>query len=96
MAPGSGQAWAGLSECSSATGVGSACGLSHRLGIPNERIRLVQGDTDQIPISGGHGNSRAIYMGGTAIWRASAEIIAKDTRIAAEALEAAEADLRFG
>jgi len=69
--------------------------LADRLGIPNERIRLAQGDTDRIPLGGGHGSSRATYMGGTAIWRASEEIIAKGTRIAAEALEAAEADLRF-
>src|SRR6516164_8966672 len=69
--------------------------LADRLGIPNERIRLVQGDTDRIPLGGGHGSSRATYMGGTAIWHASEEIIAKGTRIAAEALEAAEADLRF-
>jgi carbon-monoxide dehydrogenase large subunit len=69
--------------------------LADRLGIPNERIRLVQGDTDRIPIGGGHGSSRATYMGGTAIWRASEEIIAKGTGIAAEALEAAEADIRF-
>jgi carbon-monoxide dehydrogenase large subunit len=69
--------------------------LAHRLGIPNDRIRLVQGDTDRIPIGGGHGSSRATYMGGTAIWRASDEIIAKGTRIAADALETAEADIRF-
>ncbi len=69
--------------------------LAERLGLPNERIRLVQGDTDLIPMGGGHGSSRATYMGGTAIWRASDEIIAKGTRIAAEALEAAEADIRF-
>jgi carbon-monoxide dehydrogenase large subunit len=69
--------------------------LADRLGIPNERIRLVQGDTDRIPIGGGHGSSRATYMGGTAIWHASEEIIAKGTRIAAEALEAAEADISF-
>jgi carbon-monoxide dehydrogenase large subunit len=69
--------------------------LADRLGIPNERIRLVQGDTDRIPLGGGHGSSRATYMGGTAIWRASDEIIEKGMRIAAEALEAAEADLRF-
>ena len=69
--------------------------LADRLGIPNERIRLVQGDTDRIPIGGGHGSSRATYMGGTAIWRASEEIITKGARIAAEALEAAEADIRF-
>jgi carbon-monoxide dehydrogenase large subunit len=69
--------------------------LADRLGLPNERIRLVQGDTDRIPLGGGHGSSRATYMGGTAIWRASDEIIAKGTRIAADALEAAEADIRF-
>jgi len=69
--------------------------LADRLGIPNERIRLVQGDTDRIPLGGGHGSSRATYMGGTAIWRASEEIIAKGTPIAADALEAAAADLRF-
>ncbi len=69
--------------------------LADRLGLPNELIRLVQGDTDLIPIGGGHGSSRATYMGGTAIWRASDMIIEKATGLAAEALEAAEADLRF-
>jgi carbon-monoxide dehydrogenase large subunit len=69
--------------------------LADRLGLPNERIRLVQGDTDRISLGGGHGSSRATYMGGTAIWRASDEIVAKGTRIAADALEAAEADIRF-
>src|SRR5205085_6956519 len=69
--------------------------LADRLGLPNALIRLVQGDTGLIPIGGGHGSSRATYMGGTAIWRASDEIIAKGTRIAAEAIEAAEADIRF-
>lgn len=69
--------------------------LATRLGVPNERIRLRQGDTDLIPAGGGHGSSRATYMGGTAMWRASDEIIAKGTALAAEALEAAEADIRF-
>jgi carbon-monoxide dehydrogenase large subunit len=69
--------------------------LAHRLGVPNERIRLRQGDTDLIANGGGHGSSRATYMGGTAIWRASDSIIAKGTALAADALEAAEADIRF-
>jgi carbon-monoxide dehydrogenase large subunit len=69
--------------------------LADRLGIPYECIRLVQGDTDRIPLGGGHGSSRATYMGGTAIWRASDEIIAKGRGVAADALEAAEADLSF-
>jgi carbon-monoxide dehydrogenase large subunit len=69
--------------------------LAHRLGVANDRIRLRQGDTDLITAGGGHGSSRATYMGGTAIWRASDEIIAKGTALAADALEAAEADIRF-
>jgi carbon-monoxide dehydrogenase large subunit len=69
--------------------------LADRLGLPDESIRLVQGDTDLIPLGGGHGSSRATYMGGTAIWRAADEIIRKGTRIAADALETAEDDIRF-
>ncbi|MGH7100034.1 MAG: xanthine dehydrogenase family protein molybdopterin-binding subunit, partial [Stellaceae bacterium] len=69
--------------------------LADRLGIPDELIRLVHGDTDLLPLGGGHGSSRATYMGGTAIWRAAEEIVAKGRRLAAEALEAAEADIGF-
>ena len=69
--------------------------LAERLGVPNALIRLRQGDTDLIPMGGGHGSSRATYMGGTAIWRASDTIIEKGRRIAADALEAAEADIVF-
>ena len=69
--------------------------LSHCLGLPHDRIRLVQGDTAVIRAGGGHGSSRATYMGGTAIFRASEEIVAKGRPIAASMLEAAEADIDF-
>jgi aerobic carbon-monoxide dehydrogenase large subunit len=69
--------------------------LAERLGVANQLISLVQGDTDLIPIGGGHGSSRATYMGGTAIWRAADIIIEKGRRIAADTLEAAEADILF-
>jgi carbon-monoxide dehydrogenase large subunit len=69
--------------------------LAHRLGVANEKIHLRQGDTDLIPYGGGHGSSRATYMGGTAMWRASDEIIRKGTALAADMLEASEADIRF-
>jgi carbon-monoxide dehydrogenase large subunit len=69
--------------------------LAHCLGIPNDRIRLVQGDTGVIRTGGGHGSSRATYMGGTAIFRASEQIVAKGLPIAASMLEAAEADIGF-
>ena len=69
--------------------------LAHRLGIANERIQLRQGDTDMIPMGGGHGSSRATYMGGTAIWRASDTIIQKGTVVATKALDAAPEDISF-
>jgi len=69
--------------------------LADRLGIANALIRLRQGDTDLIPMGGGHGSSRATYMGGTAMWRASETIVAKGRRVAAEMLEAADADIEF-
>jgi carbon-monoxide dehydrogenase large subunit len=69
--------------------------LADRLGIPNPLIRLCQGDTDLIPTGGGHGSSRATYMGGTAIWRASETIVRKGRTVAADTLEAAEADIVF-
>jgi aerobic carbon-monoxide dehydrogenase large subunit len=69
--------------------------LADRLGVPNALIHLKQGDTDLIPMGGGHGSSRATYMGGTAIWRASEIIVAKGKTLAAQALEAAELDIVF-
>lgn len=69
--------------------------LADRLGVPNTLIHLRQGDTDLIPMGGGHGSSRATYMGGTAIWRASDIIVAKGKTLAANTLEAAEADIVF-
>jgi aerobic carbon-monoxide dehydrogenase large subunit len=69
--------------------------LADKLGVPNDLIKLRQGDTDLIAHGGGHGSSRATYMGGTAIFRAADEIILKGTRVAAEMLEAAEPDIKF-
>lgn len=69
--------------------------LADRLGVPNALITLRQGDTDLIPMGGGHGSSRATYMGGTAIWHAADGVIAKARPIAAAILGAEEAALRF-
>jgi aerobic carbon-monoxide dehydrogenase large subunit len=69
--------------------------LSDLLGIPFDQIRYRHGDTDLTPKGGGHGSSRATSMGGTAMFRASEAVIEKGKRIAADALEAAEADITF-
>jgi carbon-monoxide dehydrogenase large subunit len=69
--------------------------LSERLGIPFERIRLLQGDSDQLLAGGGTGGSRSITASGTALVEASQIVIERGRQIAAVALEAAAADIEF-
>jgi carbon-monoxide dehydrogenase large subunit len=69
--------------------------ISDLLGVPFECIRYRHGDTGLISKGGGHGSSRATYMGGTAIFLAIEKIIKKGLPLAATALEAAEADISF-
>jgi carbon-monoxide dehydrogenase large subunit len=67
--------------------------LHAKLGIPFEKVRLVQGDSDIIPQGGGTGGSRSSQMGGVAVSRASELVLSKAKRLAAFLLEAAEADI---
>jgi carbon-monoxide dehydrogenase large subunit len=69
--------------------------ISDLLGVATEDIRYRAGDTDLIPIGGGHGSSRATVMAGTALHMASEKITEKGRRIAARMLEAAEGDIEF-
>ncbi|HET7131773.1 MAG TPA: molybdopterin cofactor-binding domain-containing protein, partial [Gammaproteobacteria bacterium] len=69
--------------------------LSQNLGIPFEKIRLVQGDSDEIVFGAGTGGSRSAMMGGGAIAQAAAVVVSKGKELAAEALEAAAADIEF-
>ena len=69
--------------------------ISDLLGIPAEDVRYRAGDTDLIAKGGGHGSSRATYMGGTAIFLAAEQIKAKGRRVAATMMQAAETDIEF-
>ncbi|ARQ02218.1 xanthine dehydrogenase family protein molybdopterin-binding subunit [Pseudorhodoplanes sinuspersici] len=69
--------------------------LSRSLGIPFERIRLVQGDSDQLIAGGGTGGSRSITASGAAIVEASAIVIDKGKAIASHVLEASPGDIEF-
>ncbi len=69
--------------------------LVQRLGIPFERIRLVQGDSDQLIAGGGTGGSRSIMASGTAIALASDKVIDNGKLLAGHFLEAAAADIEF-
>ena len=69
--------------------------LSDRLGVPFERVRLVQGDSDRLLAGGGTGGSRSMMASGAAIVEASALVIERGRALAADRLEAAEADIEF-
>jgi carbon-monoxide dehydrogenase large subunit len=69
--------------------------LSERLGIPFDRIRLLQGDSDELITGGGTGGSRSITASGAAIVEASAKVIEQGKQIASVVLEASPTDIEF-
>ncbi len=69
--------------------------LADRLGIAADMIEVVQGDTDRIPSGGGTGGSASLAIGGQAAALAAAELIARLTERAGEALEAAAPDIAY-
>ena len=66
-----------------------------RLGIDIEQVRVIQGDTDTIKSGGGTGGSRSIPVGSVCIDGAATDVINKGKKIAAQAMEASEADIEF-
>jgi carbon-monoxide dehydrogenase large subunit len=69
--------------------------LSATLGIPFDRIRLLQGDSDQLLAGGGTGGSRSAMNSGAAIIEASAKVVEQGKAIASHVLEAAASDIEF-
>jgi len=65
------------------------------LGVPPEKVRIKQGDTDTIPTGGGTGGARSLYSEGQAILLTTTSVIEKGKKAASEALEAAPADIVF-
>jgi len=69
--------------------------LSDRLGIPFERIRIVQGDSSELAGGSGTGGSRSIMASGTAILEAAAQVVERGRVLASAVLEAAPSDIEF-
>jgi carbon-monoxide dehydrogenase large subunit len=69
--------------------------LTEKLGVPFDRIRLLQGDSDQLVTGGGTGGSRSAMLSGTAIMQAADKVIEKGKDIAAHVLEASAGDIEF-
>ncbi|MCW5683125.1 MAG: xanthine dehydrogenase family protein molybdopterin-binding subunit [Pseudolabrys sp.] len=69
--------------------------LTERLGVPFDRIRLLQGDSNEMLAGGGTGGSRSITASGQAIVEAADLVIEKGRAIAAHVLEASAEDVEF-
>ena len=69
--------------------------MSERLGVPFEKINMIQGDSDRIPVGGGSGGSKSLMHSGTAIIEGAAKVIENGKQLAAYVLEAAPADIAF-
>ncbi len=65
------------------------------LGVPFDRIRIIQGDTDTVSFGRGTYGSRSMTIGGSALRLAADKIIEKAKKIAAHLLEAAVEDIEF-
>ncbi len=84
---------------SQSTGQGHATSyaqlVAERLDLPPERVRMVQGDTDQIATGAGTGGSSSIPVGGVAVDRAGKMLAEQLKQLAADALEAAATDMEI-
>ena len=69
--------------------------IAARLGVPREAVRLVEGDSDEVPAGTPSVASRSLMMAGSATVLACDEAVEKGRQLAAEALEAAAADIEF-
>jgi carbon-monoxide dehydrogenase large subunit len=82
---------------SQSTGQGHATAyaqlVADHLGLPAERVNMVQGDTDRIKSGLGTGGSSSIPCGGASLAGAAEKLADNLRRLAAEALEASVDDL---
>jgi len=65
------------------------------LGVPAEKIRLTQADTDEVPIGRGTYASRSMMVGGSALRAAADDLIERGKRFAAHFMEASPIDITF-
>ncbi len=69
--------------------------ISEMIGIPEDQVEIVHGDTARTPMGMGTYGSRSLAVGGSAMVRATEKIINKTKKIAAHLMEASEADIEL-
>ena len=67
--------------------------VQEQTGIPMDKIELVWGDTDLVPIGTGTMGSRSLQQGGNAVFAVAGELVNKAKSVAARILEVSEADV---
>ncbi len=67
--------------------------VAELLGVPIEQVRLVQSDTALVPRGSGTMGSRSLQTAGSALYRASEEVLEQAKRLAAHLLEASPDDI---
>jgi carbon-monoxide dehydrogenase large subunit len=65
------------------------------LGVPEDKIHLLQADTDEVAIGRGTYASRSMMIGGSALRGAADEVVERGKRFAAHFMEADAADIAF-
>jgi carbon-monoxide dehydrogenase large subunit len=69
--------------------------VQDELGIPMDKVTVLHGDTDAIPVGIGTFGSRSLQLGGTAVHQAAVNVKERARELAADELEADKADLEF-
>ena len=69
--------------------------LTDLLGVPFDRIRMVEGDSDRMAFGGGSGGSRSVMFVGAALTESAAIVIERGKQIASHVLEAAVSDIEY-
>ena len=69
--------------------------VADRLGVDENMVDIVHGDTSKIPFGMGTYGSRSLAVGGSAIVKSVDKIVAKAKKIAAHLMEASDADVEF-
>ena len=69
--------------------------IAEMIGIPEDMVEIVHGDTANTPMGMGTYGSRSLAVAGSAMVRATEKIISKAKKIAAHLMEASDADIEL-
>jgi carbon-monoxide dehydrogenase large subunit len=69
--------------------------LNQMLGVPFDRVRVVEGDSDRMAFGNGSGGSRSVMFAGAALTESSKIVIERGKQIASHVLEASPSDIEF-